>query len=92
MSSRKPSKATKSAPPKGVTHSTLSDGSKNPKYVDLLQEDRPIAGQKFCCISFVSPEKILKDRDQFLFSKFVQQWGFSKPVEVYSKFLAFISY
>ena len=92
MSSRKSSKASKSAPPKGVTHSTLPDGSNNPKYVDLLQEDRPIAGQKFCCISFVSPEKILKDRDHFLFSKFVQQWGFSKPVEVYSKFLAFVSY
>ena len=23
------------------------DGSKNPKYVDLLEEDKPIAGQKF---------------------------------------------
>jgi len=35
-----------------------SDGSVNPKYVDLLEEDKPIAGQKFVCISFVSPEKI----------------------------------
>ena len=30
------------------------------KYVDLLEEDKPIAGQKFACISFVSPENILK--------------------------------
>ena len=31
----------------------LSDGSKNPKYVDLCDEDPPIAGQKFTCLSFV---------------------------------------
>ena len=34
----------------------LSDGTNNPKYVDLLDEDKPISGQKFACISFVSPE------------------------------------
>ena len=26
--------------------------------VDLLDEDRPIAGQKFVCVSFVSPRNI----------------------------------
>ena len=31
----------------------LPDGTPNPKYVDLLDEDKPIAGQKFACISFV---------------------------------------
>ena len=28
-------------------------------YADLLEEDKPIAGQKFVCVSFVSPEKII---------------------------------
>ena len=37
-----------------------SPGQSNPKYVDLLEVDKGIAGQNFCCISFVSPEKILK--------------------------------
>ena len=32
--------------------------------VDLLDEDKPIAEQKFACLSFVSPEKILKQKDQ----------------------------
>jgi hypothetical protein len=32
----------------------------NTKLVDLLEEDKPIANQKFVCISFVSPEKIIK--------------------------------
>ena len=45
----------------------MSNGTKNPKYVDLLEEDKPIAGQKFCCVSFVSPEKILKKKNYFTF-------------------------
>ena len=32
------------------------------KYADLLDEDQPISGQKFACISFVSPENILKQK------------------------------
>ena len=37
---------------------TLPDGTANPKYVDVLEEDAAIAGQKFSCMSFLSPEKI----------------------------------
>ena len=33
------------------------------KHVDLLDEDKPIANQKFVCISFVSPEKILEKKE-----------------------------
>ena len=46
--------------PEGVTPKYLPDGKENPKYADLLEEDKPIAGQKFVCLSFVSPEKIIK--------------------------------
>ena len=42
-----------------------SDGTRNEKYVDLLDEDKPISGQKFACISFVSPENILKQKNHF---------------------------
>ena len=44
------------------------DGSENPKYVDLLEEDKPLSGQKFVCVSFVSPENILKQKNHFFFS------------------------
>lgn len=71
---------------------TLSDGEKNPKYIDLCDEDPPIAGQKFACISFVSPEKILKKREVFLFDQFIKQWEFSKSMERYFDFIHFISY
>jgi Family of unknown function (DUF5832) len=70
----------------------LPNGKPNPKYIDLCDEDPPIAGQKFGCFSFVSPEKILKKREIFLFDQFVKQWDFSKSMEKYMDFTNFISY
>jgi len=68
------------------------NGKMNPKYIDLLEEDKPIANQKFVCVSFVSPEKILKDKHLFYFEKFLKEWEFSKTVEKYRQFMSFISY
>ena len=59
---------------------TLDDGSTNPKYIDLCDEDPAIAGQKFACMSFVSPEKILKKREVYLFDQFIKNWDFSKSM------------
>lgn len=69
-----------------------SDGTANPKYVDLCDEDPPIAGQKFACMSFVSPEKILKKREVYLFNQFIKNWEFSKSMERYFEFIHFIAY
>lgn len=69
-----------------------ADGKENPKYVDLLEEDKPIANQKYVCVSFVSPEKILKDKQVFYFEKFLKEWEFSKTVEKYRQFMSFLSY
>jgi hypothetical protein len=69
-----------------------SDGTKNTKYVDLCDEDPPIAGQKFACMSFVSPEKILKKREVYLFNQFIKNWEFSKSMERYFDFIHFIAY
>jgi len=70
----------------------LPNGQPNPKYVDLCDEDPPIAGQKFACLSFVSPEKILKRRELFLFEQFVKQWDFTKSAEKFLEFIHFLSY
>ena len=78
--------------PKGVTLQTLSDGTVNPKYVDLLDEDKPIAGQKFVCLSFISPEHIIKQREHFLFQAFVQHWDIHKSTDKFLQFLNFVSY
>ena len=68
------------------------DGTNNPKYIDLCDEDQPLAGQKFACMSFVSPEKILKKREVYLFDQFIKNWEFSKSMERYFEFIHFISY
>ena len=69
-----------------------NDGTKNPKYVDLLEEDKPIAGQKFVCVSFVSPENILKQKEVFYFEQFLKHWDFSKSTQKFTQFLNFISF
>jgi hypothetical protein len=62
------------------------------KYVDLLDEDKPIAGQKFVCISFVSPENILKRKEHYYFEKFLRYFDFQKSMSKYQQFLHFVSY
>lgn len=68
------------------------NGKNNPKYVDLLEEDKPIAGQKFVCVSFCSPEEILKKKEMFFFEEFLKKWEFNKSMEKFIQFLNFISY
>jgi len=70
----------------------LKNGKPNPKFVDLLEEDKSIAGQKFVCVSFVSPEKLLKQKDMFYFEEFLKQWDFNKSMEKYIQFLNFLSF
>ena len=76
----------------GVTYQKNNDGSSNPKYVDLLEEDKPVSGQKFVCVSFVSPENILVQKNHFLFQEFLKHYDFSKSTEKFTQFLNFIAY
>jgi hypothetical protein len=77
---------------KNITYPTNNDGSKNDKYIDLLDEDKPIAGQAFCCISFISPEQIIKQKEMFYMDEFIKDWDLSKSFEKFNHFLNFISY
>ena len=63
-----------------------------PAQVDLLEEDKPIANQKFLFISFVSPEKILEKKEAFFFEEFLKSWELSKSLEKYNQFINFVSY
>jgi hypothetical protein len=73
-------------------HRLKSDGNINPKYVDVLDEDKPVAGQKYACVSFISPEKIIKQRELFEFQTFLKQWDMNKSLEKFNHFMNFISY
>ena len=76
----------------GCVYQKNPDGTANPKYVDLLEEDKPLSGQKFVCVSFVSPENILKQKNHFLFQEFLKHYDFSKSTQKFSQFLNFLSY
>ena len=41
--------------------------------VDYLEVDKPIPGQNYTCISFVSPDELIKQKELFLFNKFMNQ-------------------
>ena len=68
------------------------NGKNNPKYVDLLEEDKAIAGQKFVCVSFVSPENIIKQKQIFFIEQILKKWDLNKSMEKYVQFLNFISF
>ena len=68
------------------------NGKPNPKYVDLLDEDKAIAGQKFTCVSFISPENVLKQKELFFFENFLKKWDFNKSMEKFVQFTSFLSY
>jgi len=62
------------------------------KYIDLLDEDKPIAEQKFVCLSFVSPEDVIKNKQLFFFEQFVKQYDFTKSMEKFTQFINFVSF
>jgi hypothetical protein len=68
------------------------EGKLNSRYVDLLSEDPVISSQQYGCYSFVSPEKIIKNRNIFMFEKFVKQWEYSKALSLFSDFTQFLSF
>lgn len=48
------------------------------KEYDYLDQDPPLRGQNFVCLSFVSPEEVIKRKDVFLFERYLE--SFSKEV------------
>lgn len=62
------------------------------KYVDLLDEDKPLSGQKYVCLSFISPEDHIKNRELFYFEKYLKNFEFKKTFEKYTQFLNFLAY
>ena len=70
----------------------LENNIDNPKYVDLLEEDKSISGQAFVCVSFVSPENILKKRELFFFERFLKYYDFSKSMKKFTQFINFLSF
>jgi len=70
----------------------LSNGAPNSKYIDVLETDKPIANQSFVCMSFLSPENILKQKNVFFFEEFLKNWDFNKSMDKFLQFVNFIAF
>jgi hypothetical protein len=55
---------------------------------DFLNEDPEIPGQKFCLLSFLSPEKVLAKKELFYFERFLNQYEYSVRVRNLEGYLA----
>ena len=40
------------------------------KEVDYLDEDKPLRGQNYVCLSFLSPEDVLNNKEVFYFEHY----------------------
>jgi len=68
-----------------------------PKYeddgtlVDYLDEDPEIPTQKYCIVSFLSPEKVVKQKEQYYFQKFTEWKDYDWKMKGQEHFLAYIA-
>ena len=50
------------------------DGRITTKEVDYLEQDEPIRNQNFVCLSFISPEEVLINKERYFFEKYVSEF------------------
>lgn len=70
---------------------TLPTREDNGTVIDYLEEDPEVPTQRYCIISFISPEKVLEQKTEFYNSKFVEWLEYDwkiKGMEKYNAFLA----
>ena len=45
------------------------------KEMDFLEQDPPLRGQNYVCLSFVSPEDVIKKKEVFFFEEFMKHFS-----------------
>ena len=64
----------------------MSDSVSNNDKIDYLEVDECIPGQNFVCLSFLSPEKLIENKEAFKCTKFLQSLKTTNLKDVYSKY------
>jgi hypothetical protein len=59
--------------------------------VDFLDEDPELPTQKYCIVSFLSPEKVIQDKNRFMFAEFIKFMDYDWKVKGMEHFMAFLS-
>ena len=63
--------------------------SSDKEKIDYLEVDTPIAGQNYVCMSFLSPESLMQNKETFKCAKFLQSYCKEQKLkfeEVYNKY------
>lgn len=59
--------------------------------IDYLDEDPEIPTQKYCIVSFLSPEKVIKQKQEFMFEKFIEFMDYDWKVKGLENLMVFLS-
>jgi hypothetical protein len=70
---------------------TLPTREDNGDVIDYLDEDPEIPTQRYCLVSFLSPEKVIQDKNRFFFSEFVKFMDYDWKVKGLEHLMAFLS-
>ena len=73
--------------PRETLPKTEDDGTT----IDYLEEDPEIPTQRYCIISFISPEKTIKQKQEFMNEKFVEWLEYDWKVEGMNNYVAFLA-
>jgi len=74
-----------------MSRTTLPKNEDTGEVIDYLDEDPEIPTQKYCIVSFLSPEKVIQDKQRFMFSKFIEFMNYDWKVKGLEHFMAFLS-
>ena len=65
--------------------------SEDDSLIDYLDEDPEVPTQKYCIVSFLSPEKVIQDKNRFFFSEFVKFMDYDWKVKGLEHLMVFLS-
>jgi len=70
---------------------TLDKTDAEGQVIDYLEEDAEIPTQRYGIISFLSPEKVIKQKSQFMHEKFIQWLEYDWKIEGMERFMDFMA-
>jgi hypothetical protein len=63
----------------------------NGDVIDYLDEDPELPNQMYCLVSFLSPEKVIADKNRFFFKEFIQFMDYDWKVKGLEHLMVFLS-
>lgn len=70
---------------------TLPKQEANGDNIDYLDEDPEIPTQRYCLVSFLSPEKVIADKNRFFFAEFMQFMNYDWKVKGLEHMMVFLA-